>query len=212
MTKEISEESRVDRAERFAKIWWKSRSDAGKSQEYMALGMGVSKKTVQNWEKGISSPTLFQSTEWFDLLGQNPIHYYLAFLYPGLFDDLEPDADDKQIEDALMLLIKESTSREKRQLLYLMAGQHGSSWYSLLQMFTAHCHTSMRSRVAAARMIYENFDLDAKTGEMVCPDNVMPDLEVLHHAIYHGRTAVQNRERGYSTQDFETRHKEMEDK
>lgn len=52
-------ESRIERAKRFAKVWWKSRDDVGKSQEFMALSMGVSKKTIQNWEKGLSSPNLF---------------------------------------------------------------------------------------------------------------------------------------------------------
>ena len=208
MANDYSEESRVEKAARFAKIWWESRSDAGKSQEYMALGMGVSKKTIQNWEKGISSPNLFQSVEWFNLLGENPMHYYLEFLYPHLFEGLCPDVDDENVEEALLTLIKESTPLERRQLLYLIAGEHGSSWYSLLQMFTAHCHTSMRSRVAAARLIYENFDLDSKTGELVCPQCVMPDVDMLYHAIYHGKTAVQNGEQGYSTLDYEHPNKE----
>lgn len=37
-------ESRIERAKRFAKVWWKSRDDVGKSQEFMALSMGVSKR------------------------------------------------------------------------------------------------------------------------------------------------------------------------
>ena len=41
---------RKERADRFAKIWWKSRANMGVSQEYMALGLGVSRKTIQNWE------------------------------------------------------------------------------------------------------------------------------------------------------------------
>ena len=41
-------ESKSERNKRFAKIWSLSRSDAGKTQEYMASGLGVSKKTIQN--------------------------------------------------------------------------------------------------------------------------------------------------------------------
>ena len=200
MLNTAKDESRVDKAARFAKIWWKSRADAGKSQEYMAMALGVSKKTIQNWEKGISSPSLFQSTEWFNLLGQNPIHYYLTFLYPDMFERLTPDVEDERIEHALLNLIKDLTPVEKRQLLYLIAGEHGSSWYSLLQLFTAHCHTSMRSRVAVARLIMENFEIDSKTGDLVCPENVMPDVEMLRHAIKKGKTAAENREAGYSLQ------------
>lgn len=192
-------ETKVERAKRFAKIWWSSRADAGKSQEFMALGIGVSKKTIQNWEKGISSPSLFQSVDWFDLLGKNPLHYYLAFLYPTLFENLSPQDDDEKIEAALIELIKNSTSIEKRQLLYLMHGAHGSSWYCLLQMFTAHCHTTMQCRVTTARNIKENYEMNEKRGVLACPENIRPDLSVLEAAIIKGKQAVFDNKSEYAT-------------
>ena len=109
-------ESRVDQAKRFAKIWWQSSADADKSQEYMALGIGVSKKTIQNWEKGVSSPDLFQSIEWFRLLAQNPLHYYLEFLYPSLFES-EDCLEEGKTDEALLVLIKPASLKEKQQLL-----------------------------------------------------------------------------------------------
>ena len=45
------EDARISRATRFAKIWWKSGPTLENPQEFMALGLGVSKKTIQNWEK-----------------------------------------------------------------------------------------------------------------------------------------------------------------
>lgn len=193
-----SSESRIERTQRFAKIWWQSRADAAKSQEFMALGLGVSKKTIQNWEKGISSPDLFQGSEWFRLLGLNPMPYYVSFLYPNLFKGFDP-ADNARIEEALLFLIQQSTQMEKRELLFLMTGAHGSSWYSLLQMFTAHCHTSMQARVSTARMVLENYEMEKATSQLVCPDNVQPDLALLENAIARGRRAVFLREKGYTT-------------
>lgn len=193
------EDARISRATRFAKIWWKSRADAGKSQEFMALGLGVSKKTIQNWEKGTSSPGLFQGCEWFRIMGINPLPYYLAFLYPGLFDQPQPPEDERQVEEALVLLVRQSTSLEKRQLLYLMAGRHGSSWHSLLQMFTAHCQTSMQSRVTTARNILEDYEMEERTGHLVDTDRVHPDLGILRLAISQGKYAVQNNQSGYTT-------------
>lgn len=197
------DESRIQKMQRFAKIWWKSRADAGKSQEYMAMGLGVSKKTIQNWEKGVSSPNLFQSSEWFELLGLNPLTYYLAFIYPWLFDTLSVYSTDEEIEEILICLIKQSTPMEKRQLLYLMIGDHGSSWYSLLQMFTAHCHTTMKTRVTASRIILENFEMEKELGSLVCKDNVMPDIKMLKYAISQGKNAVEHNNYGYSTQKYE---------
>ena len=155
LDKNAAKGSKSERNKRFAKIWSLSRSDAGKTQEYMASGLGVSKKTIQNWEKGVSAPDLYEGSEWFRVLGSNPMPYYLAFLYPWLFDGITPEDDDQDIEQTLLFLVKNMTAVEKREMLYLMAGRHGSPWYSLLQMFTAHCHCSLRSRVTAARTILE---------------------------------------------------------
>ena len=126
----LHKESKSDRNKRFARIWSLSRSDAGKTQEFMANGLGVSKKTIQNWEKGASAPDLYEGSEWFRVLGTNPMPYYLAFLYPWLFDGIKPEDDDQEIEQALLFLVKNMTSVEKREMLYLMAGRHGSPWYS----------------------------------------------------------------------------------
>ena len=193
------EESRIDRVSRFSKIWWQSRADADKAQEFMALGLGVSKKTVQNWEKGISAPDLFQGSEWFRILGLNPLPYYLAFLFPDLFGDISPNISDEEVDQALRHLIDQATPKEKRQLLFLMAGKHGSSWYALLQMFTAHCHTSMQCRVATARIVLDNYEMQQETGELVCTDNVPPDLDILRNAIESGKSAAQQKRPGYTT-------------
>jgi len=165
----------------------------------MAEGLGVSKKTIQNWENGVSSPDLFSGSEWFRLLGLNPLPYYLAYLFPELFDGIAPDDEDDTIEEALMLLIQNSTPVEKRELLYLMAGRHGSSWYSLLQMFTAHCHTGLKSRVNAARLILENYEMDKQAGRLVCPDNIQPDLTMLENAVEEGKRAVLKSYSGYTS-------------
>ena len=191
-----------DRVQRFAKIWSLSRSDAGKTQEFMANGLGVSKKTIQNWEKGASAPDLFEGSEWFRVLGTNPLPYYLAFLYPWLFDGIMPEDNDEEIEQALLFLVKNMTQAEKRQMLYLMAGRHGSPWYSLLQLFTAHCHCSLRSRVTAARTILENYEMDQASGTSVCPDNIQPDMKMLHHAVEEGKQSVFNQLTGYTNIEF----------
>ena len=170
----------------------------------MANGLGVSKKTIQNWEKGASAPDLYEGSEWFRVLGTNPMPYYLAFLYPWLFDGIKPEDDDQEIEQALLFLVKNMTSVEKREMLYLMAGRHGSPWYSLLQMFTAHCHCSLRSRVTAARTILENYEMDMACGSLVCQDNVQPDMKMLHHAVEEGKQSVFNQLTGYTNVELPT--------
>lgn len=96
---------RVELVERIAKIWHLSRIRAGKSQEYMAKALGVSKKTVQNWEAGTSSPSQATGFEWFKVLDIQPLPYYLCILYPDKFEDLSSHCSDKEVDEALFCLI-----------------------------------------------------------------------------------------------------------
>ena len=193
----IPAEEQTDRSRRFANIWVTSRADAGKTQAEMADGLGISRKTVQNWESGVTAPDLFTGCEWFRFLGLNPLPYYLAYLFPEFFDGVAKEENDEALSNALMELVSNMKVEEKRQLLYLMAGRHGSPWYSLLQMFTAHCHTSMRSRVNVARAVLDNYEMEAKTGDLVCPDNIGPDLELLRESIEQGKKAAMDRSSAY---------------
>ncbi len=192
-------ESRMDRVKRFSKIWWKSRADAGKSQEFMALNLGVSKKTIQNWERGLSAPNLFQCSEWFRVLGLNPTSYHLEFLYPTTFNNASTINDEQNIEQTLISMIKNASTLEKQQLLYLMSGNHGSSWYALLQLFTAHCHTSLQSRIVVARTVCDNYEIEETTQQIVCPNDIKPDLTFLKVAIEQCKKAAQNKQAGYTT-------------
>ena len=193
----IPAEEQTDRSRRFANIWVTSRADAGKTQAEMADGLGISRKTVQNWESGVTAPDLFTGCEWFRFLGLNPLPYYLAYLFPEFFDGVAPEENDEALSNALMEIVSNMKVEEKRQLLYLMAGRHGSPWYSLLQMFTAHCHTSMRSRVNVARAVLDNYEMEARTGDLVCPDNIGPDLELLRESIEQGKKAAMDRSSAY---------------
>lgn len=189
---------RTDIIKQFTKIWIQSRYDAGASQEDMALALGVSRKTIQNWEKGTSSPSLFQGFEWFRVLGLNPLRYYLNFIYPEFFHDLNCDSDDEKCKQALIKYIDSCSPAEHKQLLYLIAGKHGSDWYAVLQMMTAHCHCSMQSRVCAARIILDNYDMDCSKGSNVCPDSILPDTELLEQSILKGKSAAIEGKIGYS--------------
>lgn len=194
----MNAETSQERANRFSKIWAISRADAGKTQEFMANGLGISKKTVQNWENGVTAPDLFMGSEWFRVLGRNPLPYYLSYLFPNLFGEIGPEEDDKGLCEALTALVQNLTVKEQRQLLFLMVGQHGSSWYSLLQFFTAHCHTSMQARFTAARLTAEFYEIDKALNQLVCPDDVLPDMDFLRNSVEEAKQAVISQSAGYT--------------
>ena len=196
----MEKETRQERLERFTRILTKSRQKSNVSQEHMAAELGVSRRTIQNWEMGNSCPTFFQVIEWFRVLGQNPASYYREFLYPEAFKDLEPSDDDDRISDALQIVFNNLSIAEKRTLLYLFHSDHGSSTLAILQMLLAHLHTDMKSRVLVGRMILESFEMSEKRDELVNTDCIMPDLDIFQQAIEKCKQAAIKRESGYSAE------------
>lgn len=188
----------LEQAKHFAQLWCKSRYEANVSQEQMALSLGVSKKTIANWEKGLSSPTLKQGLEWFEICAINPLRYFLNFLYPEYFVDISDASDDQYIRDALIHYINSASSTELHQMAFVITGEHGSDWYGLLQMLTAHCHTSMQSRVMAARTILDNYKIESKAQTLIEPDEAKPNIELLDTSVQRGLNAALNGEQGYS--------------
>lgn len=194
---DIEERERIERAKRFSKIWWRSRADAGVSQEYVAIGVGVSRKTVQNWEKGISSPDLFQASEWFNVLGLNPLPYFLDFIFPQDVDGIKGNDEDKRIDEALKQLIEQLPAAGKRQLLYMLYGNHGSSPNAVLNLMNAHLQAPLKDRIVHATMIVENYELEKMLGNLVCPSNIQPDIKMLRTSMENARTTVEKHRSGY---------------
>lgn len=197
------EESRLERIKRFALMHAMVRDKAGKSQEYMAAELCVSKKTIQNWEKGVSSPSFFQSLEWFRVLNVNPFPHYLMIVFPDAFFGLDSNSADNKIEDAFEALMDNISINTKRALLYLFYGEHGSSSNAVLQMMLAHLHTPMKDRIAPASIIATMYEMEKELGNLICPENIQPDLDVLNEAIYQGKASAIKNENAYGMVDKE---------
>lgn len=189
----VMEETRGDRIKLFSEMHVKARLDAGKSQEYMAFELGIAKKTVQNWEKGISSPSFFQSVEWFKVLGLNPFPYYMTYYYQKPNDS----PTDKEVEDEYNELMKILPTSVKRALLFIFFGRHGSSPMSLIQLTLAHIHAPLKSRVINATIIKHNYDMAEAQDELICEDNILPDTELLGQAILCATSSTIDNKYGY---------------
>jgi len=192
------EQEKEERKDRFSKIWWKSRADAGVSQEYLANELGISRKTVQNWERGVSAPTLFQGTEWFRALGINPLPYYLAYIFPESMDGIKAEDEDEKIEEALMDLIPQLSKMDKRRLLFILYGNHGSSPTAVLNLVNAHLQTPLNDRIMQANSILSNYELEKEMGNIVHKNHVQPDTELLRNAITEAKSTAVKKQKGYS--------------
>ena len=193
---DTSNDNEEDRMKEFARIHYEARIAAGKSREYMADKLGVAKKTIFNWERGISSPSFFQSLEWFRVLKIDPIPEYISFIYPSQMD-VKPTDSDWKVEEAFHLLIKEIGIKEKRALLYLYKGKHGSSPYSVIQLLLAHLHLPMSLRINDACNVNTNYKMARELGQLVCPENIQPDLSNFRNSIDKALEACKAKEDRY---------------
>lgn len=191
------DDSRSKRIAAFADIHAKARVKAGKSQEFISGELGVSKKTIQNWEKGISQPSFFQSIEWFRVLGDNPFPYYLEYYY-GKPNDKPTDQD---VEKEWVELTNILPTWVKRAILFIFFGRHGSSPFSLVHLTLAHIHAPLSSRVVNATIIKHNYEMAFAKDEHTCKENILPNIEMLDKAINEGRVASINDEYGYTIFD-----------
>ncbi len=159
-----------------------TRNNSGKSQEYMAFEIGVTRRTIQNWEAGISEPSIGQAINWFKLVDKNPIPFLLQTTYPDM-DKISPDDNDAKILAALMQLINDLPAEGIRQLMYLFFGNHGSSPRAVLQMVTAHLQTPMKDRISHGQLIATDYELAKLSGTLAQPKHIQPDIDCLNAAI-----------------------------
>ena len=159
--------TRSERVQLFADIHIKARIAAGKSQEFMAIELGIAKKTVQNWEKGISSPSFFQSLEWFRVLNTNPFPYYMSMMYPKEFNHIKSANTDEEIDEAFDTLIKQISTNDKRALLYIYYGAHGGDPHTIINLMLAHLHTPLQARITQAMLISYIYEMQEEIDSQI---------------------------------------------
>lgn len=177
-----------------------TRYQSGKSQEYMALELGVTRRTIMNWENGISEPSVSQTIAWFKLVHKSPIPYLLQITYPEL-DHISYKDTDAKILASLIQIINDLPKEGIRQLMYLFFGNHGSSPRAVLQMINAHLQTPMKDRIAHGQLTATNYELAKRTGTLTQPDHIQPDLDFLKAAIDTAKDAVEKDAKEYVTVD-----------
>lgn len=198
-TRGIKMFNRVASSENISFILSASRVHAGKTQKYMAQSLGKSIGTIQNWEAGIGAPNVVDMIEWFDILGLNPMRYLLDFFFPDIYMGKNAQSPDEDVRKAVINYFENvATDSEVRKVAFCIFGNTGSSWPAQLEMLTAHNHTTLKSRVNAAQMILDSYDMEKARGELVRTDHILPNEDVLNHAIKSGKRSVLEGKPGYA--------------
>lgn len=186
-------------SKRIAKLLSEARKRAGATQEETAELLFVSARTVQRWETGEKQPTLEEFISWYRALGLNWFRDVLRLAYPELYSNFDgSNADVEQRRNGLFHYLADCPPGEVDKIAFLIFGQHGSDWPSMLDEYVANAHCSMRSRAAVCRLVIENYELEAATGDLVDPDTAKPNIGNLRSAHIAGQKAAQLKRGEYS--------------
>ena len=68
-------------------------------------------------------------------------------------------------------------------LLYCCCGSHGSSPHSVLEMMCAYLHLPIQNRITISSAIVNDYALADRTGNLVQPNQVLPEISIVEKAI-----------------------------
>lgn len=163
-------------AKRIARLMLDARKRSGQSQEELAELLNVSISTVQRLESAKRAPTLENFIEWYRALGMNWFRDMLRLANPELYCVFDGStADVEQRRNGLFKYLADCPPGEVDKLAFLIFGRHGSDWPSMLDEYVANAHCSMRSRAAVCRLVIENYELEAATGDLIDPETAKPE-------------------------------------
>lgn len=177
-------------SERFAEMWRRSREDAGKSQSYMAKALGVSRTTIQHWEDGVSSPSQMKGFRWFEVLGIQPMPYYLKLIY-GISSDSDP-------LESIHTIANDLPADYQKKILYFLSGEHGSSVAGIIELTTAYLLLPLRDRLAIAQSIATMYRVVDAEGSTKADYRIRPNMDILQESIDKGTRAVLSGRSEYS--------------
>lgn len=183
---------------RFAVMLAQARMRSGYSRSRLSIRAGISERTLQSWEAGKTRPDFPELIALYRAMGLNPMRDILNYVFEDEIASLTPDSDIYSIRKALHLLIDDVfSSHQIEELAFFLLGDHGSSVAGQLEMITAHNHTSPKAKVNVAQTVMNNYIMEQSVGELACPKNIMPDLDLLNECIQSAMDAVARHDTGY---------------
>lgn len=180
-----------------SEMFKQSRIASGKSQDWVAKKLGVSKKSVQNWENGMSIPNLLVTFEWFDVVGVPMYPYFMNVLHPLEIADIKPTTEEAKLRKALDVYVREMPSSLLQELLFLFFGKHGSSPNGLIDTICAYLHLPLSMRIVIAESIDTAYELCESNNLLVCNDDVKPDINRIKTFVESAKTSAKNGKQSY---------------
>ncbi len=166
------------------------RNRAGVSRSKLAGLLGVSERTIKNWEDGVSQPDAELFLEMLDACNEHLANVIRHFEFMDIFDDAEADAE--QIRQTLITCIRSTTTDDmNRKLLYNLCANHGSDATAQIELCTAYNHLAMEDKYDICKLIVERYRLRSEQNRLIRTKyGVSPDLDYLEAELARVRKEI----------------------
>ena len=185
-------------AAKIGKALAKARVSAGLSQREMAIALNRGERTVQSWEKGISSPDSDEVFDWCSACGVSPISVFMEMIHPELYAVPDDGKTDEELDAELCRFVVNLPPLTKRLLLFILKGSHGSSPPAVISEVAANLHCPLNNRVSICGAVIDHYRFAQSMGLDPCPREPQPPLEDLRMNYKTGRAASENGAQGYT--------------
>lgn len=178
----------------------KARVSAGLSQREIAILIEKNERTVQNWERGQSSPDADEIMDWFTACGMSPLAAMQEMLHPELYWKQTTDMTDEEIDAAINNFLYNSPRVVKEMILFIVLGKHGSYPPAVIAEICANLHTPLQNKVSLCGQVLDNYNCAVATNTDPVPYEVHPPMELLNIAYKAGKEASRRGETSYTTE------------
>lgn len=166
-------------AAKIGKALAEARVSAGLSQREMAIALNRGERTVQSWEKGISSPDSDEVFDWCCVCGVSPISVFMEMIHPELYAVPDDGKTDEELDAELCRFVVNLPPLTKRLLLFILKGSHGSSPPAVISEAAANLHCPLNNRVSVCGTIIDQYNFAQNMGLDPCPDAPQPPIDDL---------------------------------
>lgn len=184
-------------AEKIGAALAKARVSAGLSQREIARKINCGERTVQSWEKGMTSPDSDEIMDWCGACGVSPFSVFQEMMHPELYGTPDADKTDQQISKELIKYVQSLPPLTKRLLLFILKGRHGSYPPAVISEVAANLHCPLNNRVSICGAVIDHYSFAQSMGLDPCPREPQPPLEDLRMNYKAGRAASENGAQGY---------------
>lgn len=168
----------------------KAKEKAGLSNEYIAGSLNRTTSTISSWLSGKKEPNFYIGAEFFKICNQDPFRPMYSLVYPAACNMDAPEMSESR--SFVIDFFNAASERDLRVFNYMIFGNHGSSWHSMLQKYSVGARIPERYKIYMCGIISSMYSLARDADIIVCKDDILPDTSIINDVESNFSRLIQN--------------------